>query len=150
MTKTSGNRKKNKRSPAPRKNNKRGPQQKGPKFGNLSKNVAFWLLLILLPITLFNLFSPQKEAARKINYSQFNDFVDEGRVKSVTIIEKKIVGKLRYAPGEAPAQSEPKAAVELQSFETYIPFEDPDLVKKLDEAGVEISSSPPTVNHAFG
>jgi len=146
MANTSGNRKKNKRSPAPRKNIKGGPPQKGPKFGNLSKNVAFWLLIILLPITLFNLFSPQKEAARKVNYSQFNDFVDEGRVKSVTIIEKKIVGKLRYAPGEAPAQSEPKAAVELQSFETYIPFEDPDLVKKLDEAGVEISSSPPTVN----
>jgi len=33
-----------------------GGSSKGPKFSSLSKNIAFWLLLILLPITVINLF----------------------------------------------------------------------------------------------
>jgi len=146
MANTSGKRRKNNRNSAPRKSGKGGPPPKGPKFGNVSKNIAFWLLIILLPITLFNLLSPQKEAVRKINYSQFVKFVDEGQVKSVTIIEKKVIGKLKYGAAEVALKSGEEAADGLQSFETYIPFEDPDLVKKLNLAGVEITSKPPTVN----
>ena len=146
MANTSGKRKKSNRNSPPRKSGKGGPPPKKQKFGNVSKNIAFWLLIILLPITLFNLLSPQKEAVRKINYSQLIKFVDEGQVQSVTIIEKKVVGKLKYQAAEAALERGEEAADGLQSFETYIPFEDADLVKKLNLAGVEITSKPPTVN----
>ena len=146
MANTSGKRRKSNRNSAPRKSSKGGQPPKKPKLGNVSKNIAFWLLIILLPITLFNLLSPQKEAVRKINYSQFVKFVDEGQVKSVTIIEKKVIGKLKYGAAEVALKSGEEAADGLQSFETYIPFEDPDLVKKLNLAGVEITSKPQTVN----
>jgi hypothetical protein len=102
MANTSGKRRKSNRNSAPRKSSKGGQPPKKPKLGNVSKNIAFWLLIILLPITLFNLLSPQKEAVRKINYSQFIKFVDEGQVKSVTIIEKKVSGKLKYEAASRP------------------------------------------------
>ncbi len=137
--------KKNSRKKAPGKNSgsrrgKQGGSSKGPKIGNVSKNIAFWLLIILLPITMFNLLSPQKETIRKINYSQFMQYVEQGRVQSVTIMEKKILGKL-----EGVAVRGEKDA-EASNFETYIPFEDSDLVRTLDKAGVEVTGKPPTVN----
>jgi len=144
MANISGNRKN--KSSGPRKNKKGVPPGKEPKFGNLSKNIAFWLLIILLPITLFNLLSPRKETALEINYTEFIEFLDEGQVESVTIMEKKVLGKLKYKAAETVSKSGSKPAADFQSFETYIPFEDPDLVKKLDEAGVDITSRPPMVN----
>ncbi|MBW7997311.1 MAG: ATP-dependent metallopeptidase FtsH/Yme1/Tma family protein [Candidatus Glassbacteria bacterium] len=119
----------------------RGPSR-GPKFGNVSKNIAFWLLIILLPITLFSLLSPRREAIRKINYSQFMTYVGQGQVESVTIMEKRILGKLK---GGAPRGLQGEEAL-TRNFETYIPFEDPDLVQKLDAADVEVTGKPPAVN----
>jgi len=146
MANIPGKKKRNNKNSHPRKSSKGGPPQKGPNFGNVSKNIAFWLLIILLPITLFNLLSPQKEAVRKINYSQFIKFVEDGEVKSVTIMEKKVVGKLKYEAAGGTPEGGDKAAEESQGFETYLPFEDPDLVKKLNQAGVEITGKPPAVN----
>ncbi|MCE5269862.1 ATP-dependent zinc metalloprotease FtsH [bacterium] len=108
----------------------------------MSKNIAFWILVILLPITIFSLISPQKETVRKVNYSQFMKFVTEGKVKSVTITEKKILGEMKADGATANA----KDADSSQAFETYLPFEDPSLVEKLDGLGVEVSARPPTVN----
>ncbi|MEA1996696.1 MAG: ATP-dependent zinc metalloprotease FtsH [Gemmatimonadota bacterium] len=117
-------------------------------FGGFSKNMAFWLLLILLPITLFNFLSPRKEDSRRINYSQFIKYVEDGRVKSVTITEKKLKGRMMYSAVSASVSrkdGESLAGVP-ESFETFIPFEDPDLINRLHEAGVEIESKPQTVN----
>jgi cell division protease FtsH len=147
MTGTSGNKKKEPKTPSPaqRKGRPGGYPQKGPRFGNLSKNIAFWLLLILLPITVFNFFSPQKETVRKINYSQLVKFVEDGRIKSVTIMDKKVTGELKVLPGEEDPKIKTPASG-LENFETYLPFEDPSLVDRLEKAGVEITSQPPTVN----
>ncbi len=120
---------------------RQGGSSKGPKLGNVSKNVAFWLLIILLPITLFNLLSPQEETVRKINYSQFMQYVQQGRVQSVTIMEKRVLGKLKGGGIRGEEVSEAAA-----NFETFFPFEDSELVQKLDEAGVEVTGKPPAVN----
>jgi len=141
MTNNSGGKKKEPRIPGPRRNRPNGPP-KGPRYGNLSKNIALWLLLILLPITIFNLWSPQKEKIHELKYSEFLNYLKEGQIKSVNIVEKKISGKMK---GPELAVTE-KGGNGLQSFETYLPFEDPGLITRLESSGVEINSMPPSVN----
>ena len=82
----------------------------------------------------------------KVNYSQFLKYVEEGKVKSVTIVEKKIIGEMKSSETDPaqPATAEGKEG--LQAFETFIPFEDAQLVGRLDASGVEVSSRPPAVN----
>ncbi|RLB12846.1 MAG: cell division protein FtsH, partial [Deltaproteobacteria bacterium] len=126
-------------------NKKGSPSPKGPRFGNVSKNLAFWLLIILLPITIFNFLSPKKETIRKINYSQFLNYVEEGKVKSVTIIEKKILGRLK-AGSTLGDRTTGGSLGSIERFQTFIPFEDPALVERLQSAGVEINSRPPSAN----
>ncbi|HLA39283.1 MAG TPA: ATP-dependent zinc metalloprotease FtsH [Candidatus Glassbacteria bacterium] len=146
MAKPAGGKKRGSNSSGPKLNKSGGQSPKGPKLGNFTKNIAFWLLIILLPITLFNLLSPQKETVRKINYSQFIKFVEEGRVRSVIIMEKKVLGRMDVAGTAIVSTQEGEGQDGLANFETFVPFEDPDLVKKLEAANVEITGKPPTVN----
>ena len=118
---------------------------KGPNFGNVSKNLAFWLLIFLLPITIFSLLSPTGEKARELGYSEFLDKVTQGEVASVTIIEKNITGEFRTAAASVSAGDD-KAREASNKFQTYIPFEDPGLVTRLTDAGVKVDSRPPSVN----
>ena len=145
MANNSGGKKKETRGFNNRRKKNDGAQPKGPRFSNLSKNIAFWLLLILLPITVLNLFYPQKESIRNINYSQFLKFVEEGQISSVTIVEKKVTGKLT-GTAAASGRGAETASADQQSFQTYMPFEDPGLIEKLEKANVEIDSHPPSVN----
>ncbi|MBN2290505.1 MAG: ATP-dependent metallopeptidase FtsH/Yme1/Tma family protein, partial [Candidatus Glassbacteria bacterium] len=124
----------------------REPKGKPPRWANFSKNMAFWLLIILLPFTIFSLLSPSKENIVELNYSEFLQRVEQGKVRSVTIVEKKILGELKGpAPVERDARGVEQNAGQMK-FQTYLPFEDPSLVKTLHQAGVEIKSRPPTVN----
>ncbi|MFC1537519.1 ATP-dependent zinc metalloprotease FtsH [Gemmatimonadota bacterium] len=146
MSKNTGDRKKTPRSSGNRKKNNSELKGKGPKWANYSKNLAFWLLIILLPFTIFSLISPSKDNILDLNYSDFLQRVEQGKVKSVTIIEKKITGELKaFAPVETDVRgSEPGALT--SKFQTYIPFEDPSLIETLHAAKVEINSRPQTVN----
>ena len=55
-------------------------------MGN-ARNIAFWVVLILLILALFNLFSGNNSAlqSRDIAYSEFVDAVEDGGVTSVTL-----------------------------------------------------------------
>ncbi|MBK5932711.1 membrane protease FtsH catalytic subunit [Rhodovulum imhoffii] len=55
-------------------------------MGN-ARNIAFWIVLFLLILALFNLFSGGQSAmsSRSISYSEFLQSVDEGEVASVTL-----------------------------------------------------------------
>ncbi len=146
MAKNSGGRKKDVRGPGrERRNAGGGSPVNGPRFGNFSKNLAFWLLIILLPITIFNFLSPKQSRIEDVKYSRFLEYVEQHRIAGVTIVEKKITGELAALP-EGPAAGQTAAAVEGKKFQTYIPFEDPQLVERLRLAGVEINSAPPEVN----
>jgi cell division protease FtsH len=93
------------------------------------RNFALWVIIGLVLIALFNLFqnTGQRTAGHDVAYSQFISEVDQGRVRSVTISGQQIVGS--YSDGSA--------------FQTFAP-EDPDLVKRLEDRGVQIAAKPPT------
>ena len=92
------------------------------------KNVALWLFIAFIAFGLFNLFGgPGSDNSRSIEltYSQFLDEVDAGSITDVVIKGKNITGK--YSDG--------------RSFKTYEP-NDPTLVDRLNERGVNISAVP--------
>ena len=66
------------------------------KWGKASKQLSFWVLLVLLAGTLFTYMSGAKEAAPQISYSQYNQEVERGNVAAVTMQEgKRIIGDFR-------------------------------------------------------
>ncbi|WP_026986068.1 ATP-dependent zinc metalloprotease FtsH [Fodinicurvata fenggangensis] len=95
---------------------------------NFSRNAALWFIIILLLFALFHLFqgSTEQSPQQQLSYSQFVNSVEEGAVQEVTIQGHKIEGRMRDG----------------QTFSTYTPPEDPNLVSRLEDAGTQINAKP--------
>jgi len=93
-------------------------------LNNFYKNLSLWLVIGLVMIMLFNLFS-KPVPGNKMIYSAFLSEVEKGNVVEVTIDGTKITGSL----------------VDGRPFTTYA-VEDPDLVKDLRDRHVSIASTP--------
>ena len=93
------------------------------------RNLALWAIIAVLLIALFNLFQTpqQRGASNQVAYSDFLHDVSGGRVKSVTIAGQRISGT--YADNS-------------QTFQTYAPPGDSQLVQKLEDKGVTINARP--------
>ena len=93
------------------------------------KNLAMWVIIVVLTIGLYNMFKNPQNLQNKNNnniiFSEFLTQVDNGRVVQVEIQGKNIKGVM--SNGEI--------------FNTYAP-DDPNLIQKLSDKGVSISASP--------
>ncbi len=99
---------------------------KGTSLTPFYRNIAFWLIISLMMVLLFNLLNRPRIKPDTINFSRFISGVDRGEIASVTIQGNKVSG--RYLDG--------------REFKLFIP-EYPDLVGNLREKGVEITAKPP-------
>src|SRR5215510_3931895 len=59
------------------------------------KNLALWLVIGLIMIALFNVFSGPQRPSRESSFSEFLDQVDEGQVQEVNIQGDDIRGTYR-------------------------------------------------------
>ncbi len=91
------------------------------------RNFAIWVIIALLLVALFNLFQNPSgnRRANEIPYSEFLDSVEGKTVSEVTIKGNRISGRMENG----------------NPFSTYAP-RDPQLVSKLDAAGVKINARP--------
>jgi cell division protease FtsH len=94
-------------------------------LNNLVKNVAIWLVIALVLMTVFNQFSTRQTAQKAMEYSQFIDEIKQGRIAKVTIEGRVLKGV--KTTGER--------------FTTYSPS-DPWLVSDLLKNGVIIEAKP--------
>ena len=94
-------------------------------MNNLVKNVAIWLVIALVLMTVFNQFSTRQAAQKAVEYSQFIEEVKQGRIAKVTIEGRVLKGV--KTTGER--------------FTTYSPS-DPWLVSDLLKNGVIIEAKP--------
>jgi cell division protease FtsH len=94
-------------------------------LNNLVKNIAIWLVIALVLMTVFNQFSTRQGAQKAIEYSQFIEEVKQGRIAKVTIEGRVLKGV--KTTGER--------------FTTYSPS-DPWLVSDLLKNGVIIEAKP--------
>jgi len=95
-------------------------------LNQFSKNLALWLIIIMMMVMLYNMFSQQGQIQRTINYTDFLHMVDSGSVRSVTIQDRTI-----HALG-----------TNGERFNVYTP-DDKDLISILREKGVIIEAKPP-------
>jgi cell division protease FtsH len=94
-------------------------------LNNLIKNVAIWLVIALVLMTVFNQFSTRQTTQKAMEYSQFIDEVKQGRIAKVTIEGRVLKGV--KTTGER--------------FTTYSPS-DPWLVSDLLKNGVIVEAKP--------
>ena len=90
-----------------------------------SKHIALWLVLLLVFLVIFSVFSKQHGREPEVVFSEFMASVERGEVQEVVIQGQNIQGK--YKSGER--------------FRSFAP-NDPDLVKALRERKVKIAAKP--------
>ncbi|HEY2807055.1 MAG TPA: ATP-dependent zinc metalloprotease FtsH [Gemmatimonadales bacterium] len=103
-----------------------------PKFSwaRLSKTVAFWMIVILVPVIFFRLTAKKGAEAPEISYSEFMSAVDRHNVKSVEIEEQHdIQGEFQSA--------ERVGGRDVQHFNVTLPFTVTDIfAQKMTDAGI--------------
>jgi cell division protease FtsH len=60
-------------------------------WGRFSKTLAFWILILLIPVALIQLSGARNESSPEIDYSTYDDQLAKDNVKSVTIQAGKLV-----------------------------------------------------------
>jgi len=95
----------------------------GLKLNSIYKNLIFWVMIIIIMIFLFNLFSKPRQTVSDKNYSDFISAVENNRVREV----------------EASGRSMVWRDVEGKRYKTYAP-EDPEMIKILREKKVMINA----------
>jgi len=94
-------------------------------MNQFSRSIALWLVLGLMFLLLFNIFSRQQPREPEIIFSDFLNQVEKGQVSSVTIQGNQIKGDTTAG----------------EHFKSYAPT-DPDLVKILRDKGIKIAAKP--------
>jgi len=95
------------------------------KLSPFYKNLALWLVISVMMILLFNLFSQPRSTQDKMIFSDFLAALEKGEVREVTVQGPNLHGRL----------------ANRKEFKTYAPNY-PELVKFLREKDVQISAKP--------
>ena len=74
----------------------RKPPKRELNWGRLSKTLSFWLLIILIPIAFFRLSGGAGTSPTEIDYTQYNQQLDQGNISKVNIQDGKVItGELK-------------------------------------------------------
>ena len=95
-------------------------------MNRVSSNLALWLVLGLMLLLVFNLFNRQHLREPEVVFSDFFDAVNNGEVSEVLIQGQIIRGKFRND----------------ERFKTFVPSDDPDLMRTLRENSVRVAARP--------
>lgn len=90
------------------------------------RNVSFYLLIIIIAISIIDYYSSKTTNKQEISYTQFLQHVQEQKVEKVTIVDNTVRGKLK----------------EGTEFTTVVP-NDPTLINTLREKSVDIKAEQP-------
>jgi len=94
-------------------------------LNSLQKNIALWLIISLIFVLLYHLFSQPKGTQETIIFTDFIAYVDKGQISDVTMQGENITGKLSNG----------------KRFKSYAP-DDPTLIPLLKSKGVRITAKP--------
>ena len=64
-------------------------------MGQFSRSIVFWLILLMLFMTLYSVMKGGGTHEKEISYSDFLTRIEEGELESVVIEGSRITGKLR-------------------------------------------------------
>src|SRR6266536_2752662 len=108
-----------------------------PSWGNLSKNLALWLLVALLALALFQMMSRQRSPTQEFSYTEFSRQLDQGNIARVEVYDgKRLEGDFRN-----PVTQDNRTA---KSFQVLLPVANSEqFIKRLEDAGVPILAKEP-------
>jgi cell division protease FtsH len=116
------------------KNNKGGPQG-GPPRLQFNNRIALISLLVLVVIFIMFFVYSDRGTSQEIPYSVFLNYVDQGLVESVKIVDNtEVQGSLQSQTGQ------------MNTFRTTIPYPDATLMDRLLEKNIRVTGGPKTVS----
>jgi cell division protease FtsH len=106
-------------------------------LGRLSKTLAFWIMLILVPVALIQLSQGREQSAPEIKYSpQYRTQLERGNIRSVTITG----GKTMTGEFKSPVPYGPNGR-SVNRFLVKLPIADSETeLKALNDRGVEVKA----------
>jgi cell division protease FtsH len=106
-------------------------------WGNLSKNLALWLLVGLLALALFQMMSRQRNPTQEFSYTEFSRELDRGNVSRIEVFDgKRLEGDFR-----TPVTQDGRTA---KSFQVLLPIANSEAyMKRLEDSGVPITAKEP-------
>lgn len=118
----------NKRPPG-RKDDRNGKNDdKQPSKMKSPRSITMWIIIILSVILLYQIYSSGRGAVDEISLSEFINKAEEGVIRRATFEDLNVTVE----------------DVEGNEFKTHLPYQDPELVKLLNEKGVEVISQQPS------
>ncbi|SEM31339.1 membrane protease FtsH catalytic subunit [Syntrophus gentianae] len=94
-------------------------------MNSLQKNIALWLIISLIFVLLYHMFSQPKSPQETVIFSDFIAYVDQGQISEVTVQGDNITGKMKNG----------------KKFKSFAP-NDPSLIPLLKSKGVRITAKP--------
>ncbi len=115
----------------------RPPKPSMPNWSGLSKNLALWLLVALLAVTLFQLMQKRAGGSEVLSYTEFSRQLDAGNIKAVEVYSgKEVRGEFRNAVAQGAGQ--------VRNFTVNLPIANSEaILKRLEDAGVAITAKEP-------
>jgi cell division protease FtsH len=115
----------------------------GPQWRKSSKTLLFWLGIFLVTLFLSQQLSPTREREQSLNYNQFMDYLEAGKIKSLQVQDTALVGQFTDQPAEDAAKTPLKtfkvtlpARPDFQTIEKWRTEYGVDLNFKSDSPGV--------------
>jgi cell division protease FtsH len=110
-----------------------GGNRNGGKASRFFRAASFWVLILLVPLFIYQLMQGNKTARQDLTYTEFQSQLKADNVQSVTIRNgHEVQGALKNAIQRDGAQ--------VKQFHTLLPFESSmEFVAQLQKAGVDIS-----------
>ena len=105
-------------------------EKEGDRLNKFLRNVGFYLLIILVAISIIDYFSTRSTTKQEINYTEFLQQVDKGEVAKVTMVNNTIKGTLTDG-------------TEFTTITPNSPNGDPELFKTLQSKNIEIKAENP-------
>ncbi len=106
-------------------------------WGMMSKNLLFWLLVVLVPLVFYQMLGPKRDESVELPYSKFRRELDRDNVANVEITSGK------YLKGEL-KQSISDNGREVLRFNTVLPIQDSELLlDRIEEKQIRITAKEP-------
>ncbi len=106
-------------------------------WSGLSRNLVFWLLIILIPIVFYQLIGGTREAAEEISYTSFQNYLERDVIAEVEVTSGKFVEGEFKRPVTLNGR-------EVERFSVILPIQDSELfLQRLEERNVPISAKEP-------
>ena len=120
----------------PNRNKRMNKLPPAPNWRSGTSTLLFWVIIFMLGITLYQLFSGGREKQMDIIYSQFREEINAGNITQVTFYDREVKGKFKTPK----VKVERSIRSEYPKFKTYLPIEDPGLIAELESRGIQIKA----------